>query len=107
MRIGRSLATLSIVGLQALILPGEAKSAPVWEWYKYIFPVCWFGNDCFQPPIGQPKPPPQPPKPPVQTKSDTPPYYAILRVYCVDVNDTQRDRGDNDLTVRSKISTAD
>src|SRR5262245_47482756 len=86
------------------VAPSQGAAAPIWEWYKYLFPICWFGNDCFenkkQP--GTPAPTPAP-----TGGGEVYPYYVVLRVYCVDAADPSRDRADSNLTVWSKISTED
>lgn len=99
--IYRLILSVSLFSILLMLSPTKVMGAPVWEWYKYIFPVCWFGNDCFKPPERQQ------PIVPINPKDDFYPYYAVLRVYCVDTNDPNRDRGDSNLTVKSKVSTED
>lgn len=95
----KPLAVFALITLQSIALITEARSAPIWEWYKYIFPVCWYGNDCFEPPRSSSGTPPR--------KQNNFPYSATLRVFCVDSNDPSQDRADNELTVGSKISVQD
>src|SRR5258708_5267259 len=96
------LVALILTSLLMWSAPTIAKSAPISGWSNSLFQVSWFVMGGFREPE-KTKPPPSK----NTTKVDVYPYYAVLRVYCVDANDPNRDRGDSTLTVRSKISTDD